>query len=96
MAKRCDVCGKKVVHGNRKVHKHSKGWRYRAPKTPRVWIPNLRDVHISTEIGGIHVEGDIRMCMGCYKRYTQVGVAFLKKKNMQLYRRLLLGKLKTQ
>ncbi len=84
MAKRCDICGKKPVYGHRKKHKHSKAWRYRAPKTNRVWIPNLREVTLETPLGGAKV----KMCMSCYRRYRKEAEVFLKRKNRKLYRKL--------
>ncbi len=84
MARRCDICLKKVVHGHRKKHKHSKGWKYRAPKTKRVWVPNLRDVKLDAK-----GELTVKMCMGCYRRYRKEGEAFLKRKNKKVYKKLL-------
>jgi len=81
MARRCDVCQKGVMHGHRKVHKHSKGWRYRAPKTNREWVPNLRKVKITTET-------TIKMCMACYRKYQVQGLEYIQKKNPRLYKKL--------
>ena len=84
MARKCDICGKKVVHGNRTVHKHSKGWRYRAPKTKRIWVPNLRNIKVTAD----GVETEVRVCMSCYRRYQQDGLAYIKRKNPRLLRKI--------
>jgi len=84
MSARCQVCGKKKVHGHRTIHVHSKGWRYRAPKTKRTWLVNLRKVKI-TAFGPAQ---EVIMCMSCYKRYNRDGVDFLKK-YPRLYNKLL-------
>ena len=78
MAVKCDVCGKKTMHGNQHLHRHSR-WRFRAPKTKRTWVPNLRDVKIVLQDGK---KIEIKMCMSCYKRYTKDGLAFLKRKGV--------------
>lgn len=75
MALRCDICDKKTVHGNQQIHRHSR-WRYRAPKTKRTWVPNIRPVKITVKEG----VKTIHMCMSCYKKYTQTGASFLHKK----------------
>ncbi len=52
--------------GNRIQHKHSIGWRYKAPKSKRTFIPNLRKVEI--EVEGSTVPVKVSACMKCYKR----------------------------
>lgn len=64
MSKVCDICQKSTVSGNRIQHKHSIGWRYKAPKTKRQFRPNLRSVEVEHE-GAIK---KISVCMKCYKR----------------------------
>jgi len=78
MALRCDVCDKKTVHGDSHIHRHS-AWRYKAPRTKRVWLPNIRPVKLTVKEG----IKEISMCLACYKRYTRDGVAFLKKKQVR-------------
>jgi ribosomal protein L28 len=77
MALKCDVCDKKTVHGNTQIHRHSR-WRFRAPKTKRTWVPNIRSVKIVAKEG----IKEISMCMSCYKRYTKDGKAFLVRKQV--------------
>jgi len=79
MAKQCDVCGKKTQHGNQQIHKHSKKWKFRAPKTKRTWEPNLRPVKVE----GKGKQVKIKMCMSCYKKYTVEGASFLKSKEVK-------------
>jgi len=64
MSKACQLCGKSTVSGNRIQHKHSTGWRYKAPKTKRTFKPNLRSVAV--EIEGTPSKIDV--CMKCYKQ----------------------------
>ncbi len=64
MAKMCQICEKTTVSGNRIQHKHSVGWRYKAPKTKRGFKPNLRKVLVEVE----GVPSKIDVCMKCYKK----------------------------
>ncbi len=64
MSKICELCGKSTVSGNRIQHKHSVGWKYKAPKTKRVFRPNLRNVNV--EIDGTPTK--VNICMKCYKQ----------------------------
>jgi ribosomal protein L28 len=64
MSKLCEICGKSTVAGNRIQHKHSVGWRYKAPKSKRQFKPNLRKVDV--EVGDSEVR--VFACMKCYKR----------------------------
>jgi ribosomal protein L28 len=66
MSKVCEICGKSTVAGNRIQHKHSIGWRYKAPKSKRKFKPNLRKVEIETEDSPVPVK--VVACMKCYKR----------------------------
>lgn len=78
MALRCDVCDKKTVHGNTQIHRHSR-WRFRAPKTKRTWIPNIRPVKLVAKEG----VKELSMCMSCYKRYTKDGASFFSGKKVK-------------
>ena len=64
MSKVCEICGKSTIAGSRIQHKHSTGWRYRAPRTKRQFKPNLRKVDV--EVGG--KEQRVFVCMKCYKK----------------------------
>jgi large subunit ribosomal protein L28 len=44
MARQCDICGKGPQYGQNIRHKHSGSWALRAPKTKRMWLPNLQSV----------------------------------------------------
>lgn len=63
MAKTCELCKKTTISGNRIQHKHSIGWRYKAPKTKRGFKPNLRSA--SVDIDGTPTK--VNVCMKCYK-----------------------------
>ena len=64
MAKVCELCGKSTTAGRRIQHHHSIGWRYKAPRSKRVFKPNLRKIKVD-------IEGDVKSiytCMKCYKK----------------------------
>jgi large subunit ribosomal protein L28 len=64
MSKLCEICGKATVAGNRIQHKHSVGWRYKAPKSKRQFKPNLRNIEV--EVDGRLTK--VSACMKCYKK----------------------------
>ncbi len=64
MAKVCHMCGKSTIAGKNIQHKHSEGWRYKAPKTNRQFKPNLKKIKL--EVDGKPTK--VRICMKCYKR----------------------------
>jgi large subunit ribosomal protein L28 len=66
MSKVCEICGKSTVAGNRIQHKHSIGWKYKAPKSKRTFKPNLRRIEV--EIEGSDVPVRVSSCMKCYKK----------------------------
>ncbi len=69
MAKICEICGKGTVAGKRVQH-HSKGskWRYKAPKTCRVFKPNLAKIKAVDDKGEVV---SIKVCMKCLKKAKQ-------------------------
>ena len=64
MSEICEICGKSTVAGNRIQHKHSVGWRYKAPKSKRKFKPNLKNIDL--ELDGATVR--VSSCMKCYKK----------------------------
>lgn len=66
MSKVCEICGKSTISGNRIQHKHSIGWRYKAPKTKREFKPNLRTVEVM--VNGSNAPVKMSVCMKCYKK----------------------------
>ncbi|MGH2520594.1 MAG: large ribosomal subunit protein bL28, partial [Chloroflexota bacterium] len=42
MSGKCDVCGKRPQFGQNIQHKHGGGWALRAPRTKRMWRPNIQ------------------------------------------------------
>lgn len=63
----CYHCGKGILYGRR--HTHHRGvaggrWKKRAPKTPRIFRPNLQKVEI-VEDGEIK---RVKLCAKCLKR----------------------------
>lgn len=66
MSRVCEICGKATVAGKRVQH-HSKGskWRYKAPKSARVFKPNVAKIKVMDEEGNV---GSIKVCMKCLKK----------------------------
>ena len=64
MSKVCYICGKSTVAGKNIQHKHSEGWRYKAPKTNRTFKPNLKKIKLDVD-GKLM---NVTVCMKCYKK----------------------------
>ncbi len=68
----CEICEKKSSVGSSQKHRRGvagKRWLYRAPKTPRVFKPNLQRV-------GLVIAGEnkkMRVCAKCLKRIKKYG-----------------------
>ena len=69
MAKACDVTGKKTLIGNRRKHKHSEGWKFRAQTTSRTWKPNLRKATVSVD----GKKQKMTLSMKAYKKLSKEG-----------------------
>ena len=52
MAKCCAISGKTAMAGRNIRNQHSIGWKYRAPRTNRVFKVNLQTVTVPGENGG--------------------------------------------
>lgn len=59
----CVVCGKAPMSGQNIRNTHSIGWRYRAPRTKRVFKPNL--VSVKTNENG--TARRVKVCAKCLK-----------------------------
>jgi len=59
----CAVCGKGALHGQNIRHRHSGAWATRAPRTKRVFMPNLQSVR--TVINGTSQK--LKVCTKCLK-----------------------------
>lgn len=68
MAKSCDFSGKSVIAGRSIQHKHSTGWRYKAPRTTRVFKPNLRSIKVKDAAGK---EVKMTIAMRYYKKLRE-------------------------
>lgn len=64
MANSCYLCEKSNMAGRSVQHKHSVAWRYKAPKSKRVFKPNLRNIDVEIDNKILNVS----ICMKCYKR----------------------------
>ena len=70
----CEICGKKTIVGRSGVHQYGGGWARRAPKTLRIWRPNLQTAKIL-------VNGQFRrvkICTSCLKRAKKEQKVFSK------------------
>lgn len=64
MSKECFICSKSTIAGRSIQHKHSVGWRYKAPHVVRQFKPNLRNIDLD-------IDGEVKnvtVCMKCYKK----------------------------
>lgn len=72
----CTLCGKRVLIGSDSTHKHSGAWAMRAPKSRKVWKPNLKYLRIA--VGG-GAKKRMRLCVACIKQYRRtqkpIGIA---------------------
>jgi large subunit ribosomal protein L28 len=66
MAKVCDVCGKGLQSGQNIRHVHSGAWARKAPRTKRVYHPNLQTVTVETKRG----KRRLKICAKCLKKGT--------------------------
>jgi large subunit ribosomal protein L28 len=70
MAGKCDICGKCTVFGRNIRHRHAGRWERKAPRTNRVFRPN---VHKQT----IYVEGEplrLNVCTRCLRTRSKAAV----------------------
>ena len=68
MANICDFSGKSVRAGRRIQHHHSEGWRFKAPRTPRMFKPNIRKIKVKDASGK---EVQLSIAMKYYKKLRQ-------------------------
>ncbi len=68
MTKICDFSGKKIKAGRRIQHHHSEGWRFKAPRTTRIFKPNIREVKVKDALGK---EVKLSIAMKYYKKLRQ-------------------------
>lgn len=66
MAYKCDLCGKGKMYGLQ--HRHHAGvagnrWNRRAPKTPKVFKPNLHVAHIEDH----GMKKKVKLCTKCLR-----------------------------
>ncbi|HEY3329673.1 MAG TPA: 50S ribosomal protein L28 [Capsulimonadaceae bacterium] len=63
MATLCAVCGKGSQYGRNIRHRHSGSWALRAPRTQRIYKPNLQSVR--TLVQGTPTK--LKVCTKCLK-----------------------------
>lgn len=66
----CDVCVKGTTFGRNIRHRHSGRWQRKAPRTSRVFRPNLH--HQTVYLGGQPVR--LRVCTRCLRTLTKLAV----------------------
>ena len=76
MTKICDFSGKSVKAGRRIQHHHSEGWRFRAPRTTRVFKPNIREIKVKDASGK---EVKLSIAMKYYKKLREQKYLDIKK-----------------
>ncbi|MGA2910952.1 MAG: L28 family ribosomal protein [Candidatus Microgenomates bacterium] len=72
MAYMCDNCGKTIVYGRQSTHGRGvagKRWRKRAPKTFRMFKPNLQKIAVM--ING--KKAQMRLCADCISKFRKTG-----------------------
>jgi large subunit ribosomal protein L28 len=70
MAGKCDICGKKTVFGRNIRHRHAGRWERKAPRTNRMFRPN---VHKQT----VYIDGKpvrLNICTRCLRTQSKVAV----------------------
>ncbi len=75
MTKVCDFSGKQVIAGRRIQHHHSEQWRFRAPRSTRLFKPNIREIKVKDSDGKI-VKKNI--AMKYYKKLREQGYLDIK------------------
>jgi large subunit ribosomal protein L28 len=63
MAAQCDVCGKGTVFGRNIRHKHSGRWQRKAPRTNRLYRPNLHRQAVWRDGRAVRM----RLCSRCLR-----------------------------
>ncbi len=61
----CVLCGKTTKVGMDTTHKHGGQWAMRAPKSQKLWKPNLQVAKV--EIDGVGVR-KMRFCIKCLRQ----------------------------
>jgi ribosomal protein L28 len=69
MANVSAISGKKTLIGNRRKHKHSEGWKFRAQTTSRTWKPNFRKASVIIE----GVKKRVKLTVKEYKHLSKKG-----------------------
>ncbi len=60
MSQSCAICGKSSMAGQHIRHRHSGQWKFRAPRTKRLFRPNLQQVRLPSN-------GEMKKAMVCTK-----------------------------
>lgn len=64
----CSICGKAPAFGRSIQHKHGGNWARRAPKTNRMFRPNIQTTTLTLE-GGVQVQ--VKACTRCIRTMSK-------------------------
>lgn len=67
MAGKCDICGKSTVFGRNIRHRHAGRWERKAPRTNRVFRPNVHKQTI--RVNGARVK--VNICTRCLRTLSK-------------------------
>lgn len=70
MAGKCEICGKSTMFGRNIRHRHAGRWERKAPRTNRVFRPNVHKQ--SLFINGERIR--VNICTRCLRSQTKVSV----------------------
>lgn len=70
MAGKCEICGKSTAFGRNIRHRHAGRWERKAPRTNRVFRPNVHKQTLS--INGKRLR--VNICTRCLRSQTKVSV----------------------
>lgn len=73
--KSCDFSGKSVIAGRRIQHHHSQIAKFRAPRSTRVFKPNIREIKVLDSSGK---EVKVNIAMKYYKKLRKQGYLDIK------------------
>ncbi len=70
MSGKCDICGKSTVFGRNIRHRHAGRWERKAPRTNRVFRPNVHKQTIYVDGGPLR----LNVCTRCLRTQSKAAV----------------------
>ena len=68
---KCDICGKRPQFGQNIQHQHGGGWAMRAPRTKRMWKPNIQKHTVRLDGRALQ----LNVCTRCLRTAQKVAKA---------------------